>query len=363
MGISVSVSNPQKDDFFRPGKILSEAVKTGRIDIYVRRLKGLGDVLMAALVTRTLERALPAKLFRVHLVTTPPLKLFLRRLDIVSSIVTEEEVTGSFVVNLQDEVDFLPRCKEKPRLDLMAESVGLSPGDIEERYTISWPHKWSEWAMLLTGDLPKKRIAVAPWATANIRSWPRCEEFISLLLRKGYGVIVLHTEKVNLPSHRNLLNMTGRTTLAQLFSILSICTAAVVVDSGILHACGFLGIPFVGLFGSIDPAFRVTYYRKKETIFLPNSCKICPCWDWQLGACINTSYYLQCMRSISPEMALWELTRLIALHSEDNVYETTMARRPIWGSPRREPRPIQESCFGFASRLGTGSITSISAVD
>lgn len=339
MGVTISSMLPRSSEatFLPSEQVIHELAQTGKLNIYIRRLKGLGDVLMAALVVRTLKEKLSSDIFKVHLVTSSGLRSVLLRLQITDSVITEEEIGGAFIVNLQDAVDFMPRCKEEHRLDLMARIVGLAPSEVATNFTIKLHSRRRSWAIrLLKPFAPRKTIAFAPWATAEIRSWPKWKSFLKLLLVKGYTVVLLHNERVEIHKYHNLINLTGRISTMRLFSILAECDAAVVVDSGILHACGFLDIPFVGLFGPIDPKLRVAYYRRKNILFLEDSCPICPCWDWQEGACLNTNYYLNCMKSITPRMVFSSLEDLLGTAKENHKNDTAMESRSIWSSGRRE---------------------------
>jgi heptosyltransferase-2 len=50
-----------------------------------------------------------------------------------------------------------------------------------------------------------------------------------------------------------VLNLAGRTTLAELMALLRRATCVVANDSGVMHLAAGLGVPGVGLFGCTDP--------------------------------------------------------------------------------------------------------------
>lgn len=351
-------------DYILTERIASELSQTGKLNIYIRRTKGLGDVLMATLAANALRKKLPHRIFKVHIITSSPFQGLISKLKLVDSVVVDKNVAGSFIVNLQDRIDYLPVCSTGHRLDLMAEAVGLYIHEVQTEFRIKVNTKWRSWGKKRLHPFSfKQKIALAPWATAEIRSWPWWPELLTLLLARDYVVILLHNKFVHVAPHPNLINLTGKTSVLQLFSILSECDAAIAVDSGTLHACGFLGIPFVGLFGSIDPQFRVKYYGKKEIIFLKNSCPICPCWDWQVGACVKTDHYLCCMKNITPKMVLNSLEKLLNPTMEVRKYEMPMERGSIWSWSRGKSRQIQGLGSGFESGFSSDSAASLSAVD
>ncbi|RPI50002.1 MAG: hypothetical protein EHM49_09115, partial [Deltaproteobacteria bacterium] len=154
-----------------------------KLDVYIRRTKGLGDVLMAALVSHSLRRKLPPKFCKVHLITSPPYKKLITKLKLVDSVCLDGSSTGSFIVNLQDKVDYLPHCAAYHRLDLMAMGVGLRPSDVVANYRIKVDPAWGDWGRTQLKEFGNNRIiALAPWATAPIRSWPNWEEVVGTLL-------------------------------------------------------------------------------------------------------------------------------------------------------------------------------------
>lgn len=343
----------QQQAAFPPSKLsIAKLVQTGKLDIYIRRICGLGDVLMAALVTKALQKKLSSDYLKIHFVTHSDFQSSIIRLGFCSSVITDSALgvlDSPFLVDLQGQVDFSPICKRGHRLDLMAGLVGLQPHEIQTDFTVKLDPKCLSWARkqlhtLLTkrkkGNPASKIIALAPLASTRIRSWPGWPEFLSLLLSRGFLVLFLHDSLVATSHHPHLLNLSGLLSLEQLFSVLQICDAAVVVDSGPLHVCGFLDIPFIGLFGSIDPKFRVGYYKRKKTIFLKNSCHLCPCWDWQEGTCFKTDYYLKCMNDITPQMVLKALLNLLKSPKLQKGLndEMSMEGRSIRGRSRRKSR-------------------------
>jgi ADP-heptose:LPS heptosyltransferase len=354
------------EEFHLNEQLVRGITESGKLDMYIRRIKGLGDVLLASLIVRALSKKLPSRYYNVHLITNPCFRELIKKAKIIDSVLDDTEVSGSCVVDLQDKIDYLPECAQGHRLDLMAKIVGLSVKDIQTDFRVNVSGVWRNWGRAKLKELRKgglKIIALAPWATAPIRSWPKWLEFLFFLLQsESYAVVLLHAEPVKALEHHNLLNLTGRTGAMNLFSILSECDAAVVVDSGILHACGFIGTPFVGLFGSIDPEFRVKYYSNKRILFLRDSCKICPCWDWQRGACIGTNYYMSCMENITALMAYRALKKLLVNNVEvDN--EAAVEMRPVWGSPGGESGQVHKASPELAPRSCAGAPAFVSALD
>ncbi len=108
-----------------------------------------------------------------------------------------------------------------------------------------------------------KLLALVPGAEFGpAKRWPSAH-FASLaaaMARQGWAVWILGAPRDREPAAavRTLCpaatDLTGRTTLDQAVALLSLATAAVANDSGLMHAAAALGVPLVALFGPSDAA-------------------------------------------------------------------------------------------------------------
>jgi len=84
----------------------------------------------------------------------------------------------------------------------------------------------------------------------------------------------------------------------ELAALLASCQLLISVDSGPVHLAGAVGTPVVGLFGAVNPRFRLPPDSSISGLFSDVPCLFChhttPCGHWQTG-CPNE---MRCMREL-----------------------------------------------------------------
>ncbi len=77
-------------------------------------------------------------------------------------------------------------------------------------------------------------------------------------------------------SSNSLLNLSGKTSLRELITLISECDLLLTNDSGPMHIGYAVGTPLVSLFGSTDP--DLTGYKNEGNIVIKSSIKCSPCF-------------------------------------------------------------------------------------
>lgn len=101
-----------------------------------------------------------------------------------------------------------------------------------------------------------------------------------------------------------VVNLAGRTTLAEAVDLLALAQGVVTNDSGLMHVAAALERPMVAIFGSSDPRFTPPLSRCARVVNLGLACS--PCFRRQCP-----EQHLACLRGISPAMVLDELEGLV----------------------------------------------------
>lgn len=96
-------------------------------------------------------------------------------------------------------------------------------------------------------------------------------------------------------------NLCGQTELGDVVDLLSLCTAAVSNDSGLMHVAAALGKPMAAIYGSSDPKHTPPLSPQARVIYLGLDCS--PCFERQcpLG-------HTRCLNDIQPEQVLQVLS-------------------------------------------------------
>ena len=97
--------------------------------------------------------------------------------------------------------------------------------------------------------------------------------------------IIRILEKMDREKHFDALDLTGKTGLANLCSVIKCASLFVGIDSGVMHMASSLDIPVVGLFGPTDPFYvgpqneRSIVVREESMECVPCYLKNCKHWD------------------------------------------------------------------------------------
>lgn len=121
----------------------------------------------------------------------------------------------------------------------------------------------------------------------------------SVWLIGGPGDKAIGEEIVQLAAG-DALNLCGRTDLAAAIDLLSVATAVVTNDSGLMHVAAALGRPLVALYGSSSPAHTPPLSAGARIVKLDVACSPCFARECPLG-------HFRCMNELSPERVLREI--------------------------------------------------------
>ena len=105
------------------------------------------------------------------------------------------------------------------------------------------------------------------------------------------------TDAVQSLTKGRCLDLAGQTTLEEAIDLLSLTTAVVSNDSGLMHVAAALERPVVALYGSSDPKHTPPMSNKATVLYLGLGCSPCFERECPLG-------HLNCLRQLEPERVL-----------------------------------------------------------
>ncbi|MCD6045491.1 MAG: waaF [Gammaproteobacteria bacterium] len=215
------------------------------------------------------------------------------------------------------------RILDKQKYPLMIErfmSLGL-----EEHAVLSKPYPCPS----LLGDITaatqlkqqlglstdKPVVALCPGAEYGpAKRWPThyYGELAQQLHDLGYAVWLMGSKKDEVLADEIIKvapkachNLCGRTDLNQAIDLLSIVTAVVTNDSGLMHIAAALDKPMVAIYGSSSTAHTPPLSARVAIVQLSLSCSPCFKRECPLG-------HLNCLKQIAPSLVLQSLQKLMA---------------------------------------------------
>ncbi|MEX2164224.1 MAG: lipopolysaccharide heptosyltransferase II [Sulfuricaulis sp.] len=99
------------------------------------------------------------------------------------------------------------------------------------------------------------------------------------------------------------LDLSGKTTLSEAIDLMSLTTAVVTNDSGLMHVAAALGRALIAIYGSTDPGHTPPMSEEASILYLSVECS--PCFERE---CPFGHY--RCLRDIMPAAVLHTLYRL-----------------------------------------------------
>lgn len=135
------------------------------------------------------------------------------------------------------------------------------------------------------------------------KRWP-ARHFAALarrLVADGYQVWLFGSERdkpdttpVSTPPHPHIVDLAGKTSLAEAIDLLSLAQVVVTNDSGLMHVAAALQRPLVAIYGSSSPEFTPPLSDTAEIVSLDLECS--PCFEriCPLG-------HLDCLEKLLPD--------------------------------------------------------------
>lgn len=195
----------------------------------------------------------------------------------------------------------------------MVKSLGLTPGP--DKLSLELPESKKKWAGEFVSFIKKGPVVgLNPGAAFGpAKRWPP-EKFgrLALLLSEKLGatMFVFGTEadksanaKIHGFAPGNIIDLAGKTSLAEAMALIAICDAFVTNDSGLMHVGAALKTPMAAIFGSTNSITTGPF--SENAIVIRKNLDCSPC----LKTHCKTDF--ECMMTITEEEVFEEVNSII----------------------------------------------------
>jgi heptosyltransferase-2 len=176
---------------------------------------------------------------------------------------------------------------------------------------------WSE--MGIKNPIPhgalEKVVAIAPGSVWATKRWDKYSELVAQLIANKYKVILIGSpaEKeisAKIKSQNPLAqDLTGQTSLVQMFDVLANADLLVCNDSGAMHMASLVNLPTVAIFGPTVLEFGYQGWNKQASFVENKNLNCRPCSSHGTEKCPIGTH--ECMTSISVNSILNLITEKI----------------------------------------------------
>lgn len=205
------------------------------------------------------------------------------------------------------------RSDATPKIDhylLFMEQLGIRTSGNRD-YSLILPNVSDDVGDLLK-DKPIGFVLGSAWDT---KDWPlsgfieltrkiREKSNVNILLFGSKGQIPLGEEVIAKSNSNGVYNLAGKTSLAELCSVISKCSVVIGPDSGPGHMAAAVGVPYVSLFGPTSP--QRTAPDGNLSLVIQSNVPCAPCYR---RVCPGLDKV--CMRLISPEMVMSKMEKFL----------------------------------------------------
>ncbi len=171
-------------------------------------------------------------------------------------------------------------------------------------------------------DLARPVLALCPGAEFGpAKRWPEghYQQVAQTMLDRGWQVWLMGSDSdaavgdsiatsITGENAANIRNLAGQTELSEAIDLLSMGTAVVSNDSGLMHISAALGRPLVVVYGSTSPGFTPPLGDCVEVLSVPVDCG--PCFQRE---CPRRD--VKCLVELEPQRVIAALDRLVASDS------------------------------------------------
>jgi heptosyltransferase-2 len=163
---------------------------------------------------------------------------------------------------------------------------------------------------------PRPMLALCPGAEYGpAKRWP-VEYYAAVAhhyIQQGWDIWLFGSERdqslavqIQRLTQHLCVDLTGKTSLGEAVDLLSLATAVVCNDSGLMHIAAALQKPLVAIYGSSSPDFTPPLTTQAKIVSIQLACSPCFQRDCPLG-------HTRCLQDLSPQRVLQALQTVLQL--------------------------------------------------
>jgi len=308
------------DRFYFPVWLVFQCLRHRQRAVILRRINALGDVVCTFPMAAEIRRRHPGRLF-----------VFVTSMDYKKTVLLSRTAAAVYGARAWD---FLPAAMfglvekiyapqtadertaktgtQQHLIDDLAQSCGLT---VTQRQPRLFPPpeliKATQSKYGLTKAVAKGQwiIGISCGRTWPVRMWDaaKWQQLINQL-HAEYDITFLQFGFTQGPGAtdeydriQGVLPMTQWLQPDELVALVASCRLLVSIDSGPVHVAGALGVPVVGLFGAVNPLYRLPPESPAVGLFADIPCRFChhttPQGHWQSGC----PHDIRCMKELDVE--------------------------------------------------------------
>lgn len=286
--------------------------KTERL--VIETFDGIGDIIMSLPTALHLHR----RGIKIYYVVRRPFIPIFDNLEYVDHIyynISEIKLNDYVYVSTSHQLsNYSQKICRQNRIDTTAALIGVDPSTIKDKIPkLVVTSQEINRARCYVGNTDKKVVITSLLAANILRCYPMnlaCDVFRRL---KKFLFVVVGNKELDIEPFDNVVNLSGKTSIRDLISLVYISDMVLTVDTGTLHIAGAFNKKTVALFGPIPPEWRTSYYQSVYVLESKARCKYCfenPHRSRNYYHC-TTDNYAWCLRAITPSRIAKKIQELI----------------------------------------------------
>jgi len=297
-------------------KPIDKVVNNARLTkVLIETFDGLGDVLMSLPSAKTLAE----QGHEVHYLVHPHFVPIFKNLDFVKKVYSNKHIISTsefgYYISLTHKLsDYRAPFNQQHRIFSTAYFFGLAPKDLViKKPIIVLDHDEMTWAVNFLSKYSKslhQNVGICWQANGDHRSYlpTYTQKLCTLLSKHKYIPYII---SANPRQFDNSINLGGKLTLRQMFSLVWSLDYIITVDTGVLHVAGAFDKPTIALMGPIVADWRCSTYKNCYPIEPKVTCFPCADRQWvprEKQKCKLINSY--CLTTITPNKIIRVLNRI-----------------------------------------------------